>query len=246
MTLRWSIETYERLASTQDEMKSRLREQAATDVPEGLVIQAIEQSAGRGRQGRLWLSPPGNLYMSVLLKPACPVAQAGSLSLLICYSVGRALEALCGPGQGFQLKWPNDVLLKGKKCAGILLESETDEKGALQHVIAGIGVNLASAPAEVGIALNAACFSGLSLTETRDGILENLHEDYDVWGKEGFSPFADSWLKRTIRPGTPITAGAHSARISGAFKTIDINGNLIVIDESGQDRTFASGEIVQL
>lgn len=244
MSLNWSIETYERLSSTQDEMKARLAPGGAQSLPpEGLVIQAIEQSAGRGRQGRLWFSPPGNLYISLLLRPACSLAQAGALSLVISYSLARALESLCGPDAGFVLKWPNDVLLEGRKCAGILLETETGPNGALHYVIAGIGVNLVSAPPETGIALGAA--HTIALADLRDAVLDAVREDYNQWRVRGFAPFREKWLRRAFAPGTEISVGADKAKIAGTFKTVDHNGNLVMTDAQGRERTLASGEILQ-
>lgn len=245
MSLNWSIETYERLSSTQDEMKARLASGAHAPPPEGLVIQAIEQTAGRGRQGRLWFSPPGNLYISLLLKPECALPQAGALSLVISYSLARALEKLCGPGAGFVLKWPNDILLDGMKCAGILLETETDEYGALQHVIAGVGVNIVSAPPETGIALNTGSVRNVALADLRDAVLEAVREDYLQWRVRGFAPFREKWLQRAFAPGTEISVGADKAKIAGTFKTVDHNGNLVMTDAQGRERSIASGEILQ-
>lgn len=247
MPLNWTIETYERLSSTQDEMKARLTPGGnQTPPPEGLVIQAIEQSAGRGRQGRLWFSPPGNLYISLLLKPECSLPQAGALSLVISYSLARALEKLCGADASVVLKWPNDVLLEGRKCAGILLETGTDSQGALQYVIAGIGVNLVSAPAETGIALNASRLQNITLADLRDAVLENIREDYLQWRVRGFAPFREKWLQRGFAAGTDISVGADKSKIAGTFKTVDHNGNLVMTDAQGQERTIASGEILRI
>ena len=244
MTLTWSIETYERLSSTQDELKDRLNQ--GDEVTEGLVIQAIEQNAGRGRQGRLWYSPPGNLYMSLLLKPGCSLARSGSLSLVMALSIVRALERLAGEQIGITLKWPNDVFLNGKKCAGVLLETETDASGNLSHVIAGIGINVITAPADLGTALyDDRKFKSLTLSGIRDKILQEIARDYPVWLKKGFAPFKEEWLKRTCKTGTEITVGHFDRAIRGTFSSIDEKGNLIITDPEGQERKIASGEIIQ-
>ena len=106
--------------STNDEAKRRARSGA----PEGTLIWAGAQSAGRGRQGKSWFSPPGNLYLSLVLRPRCDVAQAAQLSFAAALAVGDACRGLLPAGAGLAYKWPNDVLVSGKKVAGILLESQ--------------------------------------------------------------------------------------------------------------------------
>lgn len=239
MTLNWQIETYETVESTQDAIRERLQKNPA----EGLVVQAIQQTRGRGRQGRLWFSPPGNLYLSILLKPAGDLTSLGQLSLVSSLSVCLALEQIYGKDRNFLLKWPNDILLKGVKCSGILLESETDRNGDVKALILGIGVNLLSAPADIGIALEPATNSKVPLGSVRDAVLQSVKENYTLWQKEGFTPFRKSWLERTVPAQTQISVGHGNAMKSGLFEDIDLKGNLVLQGPEGRSRTIASGEV---
>ena len=126
--------------STNDEAKDR----AVAGAPEGTVIWARQQRAGRGRRGRAWVSPPGNLYLSVILRPACEARSVAQLSFVAALAV---LDLVDGPLPGRACcKWPNDILVDGGKVAGILLESALRAEGRVDWVVLGIGVNLASHP----------------------------------------------------------------------------------------------------
>ncbi len=128
-------------ASTNEDAK-----QAAIDgEAEGLVVQALRQTAGRGRQGRVWESPEGNLYMSVLLRPACGPQAAGHYSFVAALAVFDTVRAFL-PQAEVLLKWPNDVLVNGKKISGLLLEAAPVENGRMDWLVLGIGVNVLHHP----------------------------------------------------------------------------------------------------
>ena len=113
--------SYDRLASSNDEAKRLAREGAE----EGTVVWAREQTAGRGRRGRQWIGIPGNLFVSFILRPACQPSTAAQLGFVAALGLGDAITAIAPADAELRCKWPNDVLLNGKKIAGILLESET-------------------------------------------------------------------------------------------------------------------------
>ena len=115
------------------------------------MVSAGEQTRGRGRHGRAWASPPGNLYASVLLRPDCAMAVAAQLSLVAGLALGEALVGLGPPALDLQLKWPNDVLIGGAKAAGILLEGASDADGRAAWVVVGTGVNLVSCPEDTSL-----------------------------------------------------------------------------------------------
>lgn len=115
-----------------------LREMADNGAPEWTAVMAENQTAGRGRMGRKWHSPPGNLYLSVLLRPGMESGELSRMSLLMSLAVYHAISQ---KGVTLRLKWPNDILWKGRKLAGILLEGKTMGAEVI-HVIAGIGINL--------------------------------------------------------------------------------------------------------
>lgn len=128
-----------------DSTNDQARRQAAAGAPEGLVIWADSQSGGRGRQGRAWQSPLGNLHCSILLRPSRPAAEIALLSFAAALSVCDALAPLLPEATQPRCKWPNDVLVEGCKIAGILLESEA-AGAAVTALVVGIGINLASHP----------------------------------------------------------------------------------------------------
>lgn len=239
MSVHWQIETYETLESTQETLRERLKQ----NPPEGLVVQAITQTRGRGRQGRLWFSPPGNLYLSVLLKPQGDLTALGQLSLVTSLSVCKALEEIYGKDHGFLLKWPNDILLQGKKCSGILLETEKDEPTGEKILIVGIGINIAAAPPEIGIALDPATGIMTPLADLRDSVLKNLGELYSIWQKQGFAALRGEWLSRSFAPQTSLKVGSGKTSKSGMFQEIDAQGSLILKDSRGQNLAISSGEV---
>jgi len=136
---------YPELGSTQD----RLRALAEAGAPEGTLVLADRQTAGRGRQGRSWHSPPGGLYLSLLLRPALEPGRAGWVTLAAALAVARAAGRF---GVAAGIKWPNDVLCAGRKVAGVLAEAALVE-GRVDRIVLGIGINLswggASPPPEL-------------------------------------------------------------------------------------------------
>lgn len=135
------IEVYDRLPGT----NAALRARADATVPEGLVLIAQAQSAGRGRSGRSFFSPPGGLYLSLLLRPELAARQAVFLTVMAAVAAARACEAVCGGT--IQIKWVNDLWKDGKKVCGILTEASMDvESGLLEYAIVGLGFNLLPPP----------------------------------------------------------------------------------------------------
>lgn len=135
------VEVYDRLPGT----NAALRTRAAEGAPEGLVLIAQAQSAGRGRSGRSFFSPPGGVYMSLLLRPELGARQAVFLTVMAAVAAARACESLCGVP--IQIKWVNDLWKDGKKVCGILTEAAMDvESGLLDYAIVGPGFNLVPPP----------------------------------------------------------------------------------------------------
>ena len=150
------LHAFDRVGSTNDEAR-RLAEQGTEA---GAVVVAKEQLRGRGRHGRVWQSPPGNLYASLLLRPGCTVARSAQLSLVASLALAEALIALAPPNSDVRVKWPNDVLVRGAKVAGLLLESASRPGGRVAWVVVGSGVNIASAPDDVPYPATALRYEG--------------------------------------------------------------------------------------
>jgi BirA family transcriptional regulator, biotin operon repressor / biotin---[acetyl-CoA-carboxylase] ligase len=206
VTVRWRVETHGGLSSTQDAAANAARAGA----PEGLVIQALTQSAGRGRRGRAWVSPRGGLYLSALLRPGCRAARAGELALMAGVALARALP-------GVRLKWPNDALLPGGKCAGILVESES-AGGRVAWAAVGIGVNIDTAPP------GAAAVPG-PLEAVRGRTLDALADTYALWRAQGLAPIRAAWLEASAHAlGQTVTAAGRT----GTFEGLDADGALLL------------------
>lgn len=232
---------HDRVASTNDEAR-RLAEAGAA---EGLVVTGGVQTAGRGRQGRAWASPHGNLYASFLLRPAVKPANAGELGFGAAVAVAETVEHLAH-GVDAKCKWPNDVLVGGKKIAGILLESRgTPEK--LDWLIAGIGVNVAEAPETTGWpATSLAALGGDPSVERALEILAaGLEHWYRHWLAEGFAPLRQAWLARAHALGESLKIRRNGDEREGRFAGLDPSGALVLELAGGRRETISYGEVVE-
>lgn len=221
-------------SSTQDALRER-------HLAEGAVAVTEHQTGGRGRHGRIWDDRPGtSLLVSVLLEPPDP-ASAAQLSLVCALAVAESVEgAIGGPAQ---VKWPNDVLVGGRKVAGILLEGRD---GA---VVCGVGVNVDQDAAALPAATRVPAASLRTLTgraHERVGVLvdllERLEARYDLWLASGLMPLLPELERRDALRGRPLTVG----RVSGTANGIAPDGRLRVVGADGRETLVASGEVVSL
>ncbi|HEX3535513.1 MAG TPA: biotin--[acetyl-CoA-carboxylase] ligase [Stellaceae bacterium] len=237
----YRLTRYETVGSTNDEAK-RLAEGGA---PEGTLVWGLAQSAGRGRRGRPWQSPPGNLYVSLLLRPAGSPAQVAQLGFVAALGLGDALQPLLDGGHAVQFKWPNDVLLNGRKLAGILLESETAIGQGTAFVVIGIGVNLATAPADTefpAVSLAAAGIPNVPPGLLLEAFAPHFESWYRRWLAEGFAPVRLAWLARASGLGEPVRVRLERATLLGRFLDLDEEGALLLEGQDGR-RRVAAGEI---
>jgi BirA family biotin operon repressor/biotin-[acetyl-CoA-carboxylase] ligase len=232
------IHHFPALGSTND----RLKEEARAGAPEWTVVLADEQSAGRGRQGRAWASPRGNLYLSALLRPA--FSRPGLIPLMAGVAVAEAVADL---GVDARVKWPNDVLAGGRKLAGILSESATVSAAGLDWIAVGIGVNLASAPAELAAtATSVAAEAGEAPEplEVAAGILARLGVWYDSLMREGPRSLLAAWRGRSLPWwGEVVEALSGDQVIRGVARDVDGDGALVLEGEGGSRVSLFSGEV---
>lgn len=234
----WQVKTLSHLPSTQDDMRQR----ASDGEAEGAVTQALMQTAGRGRLGNQWSSPLGNLYMSLLLRPHCPVNIAGQLAFVLAVALSDAIEAIIAPGHVKTLKWPNDILIDGRKCAGILLETQLSGHGIVDYVVAGIGVNIL-APPEDRIGLQAVAANAVAIHPFRDLALDRIGRYYRQWQADGFAPIRALWLAQVHGLGQPASARIKDGVTQGVFKGIDADGAFLLELPDGGMKTVQAGEI---
>lgn len=230
---------FDRVASTNDEAR-RLAEAGAG---EGLIVTGEIQTAGRGRQGRTWVSPHGGLYASFLLRPPVKPARAGELGFGAAVAVAETVERLA-PGAAAKCKWPNDVLVGGRKIAGILLESR-GSADRLDWLIAGIGLNVAEAPDKT--AWPAASLASLgaapSVERALEGLAARLEPWYRLWLGAGFAPLREAWLARAHALGQTLRIKRNGDEREGTFVGLDLSGALILELAGGRRETISYGEI---
>ena len=226
-----------------DEVDSTLNEAArlAPTMSGPVWILARRQRAGRGRRGRAWSDPEGNLAATLVMRPEGPPAQSALRSFVAALALYDACAAVTGRTGGLALKWPNDVLLNGGKLAGILLESAGAGR-SLSYLAIGIGVNLAGTPADM--VLDPGALRPVSLAQTTgvrvapEDFLTELAAAYAVhetrFVTHGFGPTRNAWLDRAARLGEVITARTGSETRTGRFETVDGSGNLILATAAGR------------
>jgi BirA family transcriptional regulator, biotin operon repressor / biotin---[acetyl-CoA-carboxylase] ligase len=228
----------ERVGSTNDEAK-RLARGGADD---HTLVWALEQTAGRGRRGRVWASPPGNLYVSLVLRPDAPPAQAAQLSFAAALGLGEAITALVPPLVELRYKWPNDVLLNGRKIAGILLESESGRDGGLDWLVLGVGVNITSHPPETERPATSLRDEGAGAA-TPELVLEGFARSLLVWTNRwlegGFGPIRAAWLRRASGVGEMIRVRLDREELVGRFAELDHDGALLLDTAAGRRRVTA-------
>jgi BirA family biotin operon repressor/biotin-[acetyl-CoA-carboxylase] ligase len=235
------LHRYETLGSTNDEARRLARDGA----PEGTLVWSLAQSAGKGRRGRVWMSPPGNLYLSLVQRPAGPPAQAAQLGFVAAIALGDALDQLAGPVPGLRYKWPNDLLIAGRKIAGILLEAETAAADATDFVIIGIGVNLVSAPRDVefpATSLAEAGCVGVIPPRLLEAFVGRFAGWAERWRDEGFAPVRVAWLMRASGLGEGIRVRLERQTFDGRFLDLDQDGALLLDGAEGH-RRIAAGEV---
>lgn len=240
MPISWSVETVEQTTSTQ----ILLQERAQSGAEEGLVIQALEQTAGRGRHGREWLSQKGNLFFSCMLKPQCELHCIGQLSLVVGLAVGKALRGFIDDKNALFLKWPNDILIDGEKCAGILLNTQLTSVHEVSHLFVGVGVNIETSPEEFGTDLRSHSVSDTDAKDVLDGILQNIEACYTIWNVEGFEPIRQGWLDVAHKKGAALSVKNHEDVEEGYFHDIDEDGSLIILDRAGNCKTISAGDVI--
>ncbi len=209
---------------------------ADTNAVEGDWLVALEQTAGKGRQGRDWISANGNFYGSVLVHLRDDDPPAQTLSLAAGLALIEALDAAV-PGQALMLKWPNDLLLAGKKLAGILLERSND------RVVVGFGVNLATAPdlpdrpaAALGGQLQPEAFAPL--------LAGSFARLLDLWRTSESFGLVLAWQGRAHLPGTRMTVhGAPDEVLSGRFAGLDPDGALRLMLDDGRLEVIRAADI---
>jgi len=241
----WRVERFSSVGSTNDIARGR----ALAGDPGQLWIIADEQTAGRGRLGRNWVSPRGNLHASALLIDPSPAPRAAELGFVAGVALRRAVADLAPAAVGeIRLKWPNDLVWRGAKLAGLLAEGIKLDGSRLACVV-GIGVNAAVAPEGMPYAttsLAATIGRAMSVDELFARLAFRFAEMLDVWDHGlGFASIRAQWLKHAAGIGGPIHVAGPKGALDGAFEGLDDGGRLLVRTTRGLE-TIEAGDIFLL
>lgn len=235
-----------------DSTNTRARDLARSGAAEGTVVIAEEQSAGRGRLGRSWSSPPGlNLYLSVILRPSVALEVVPQLTLVAGVAAAlTAREWVADAG----IKWPNDIVVRGKKTGGILTEMEAAE-GQVAFVVVGIGLNLNIRPEQFPPELREhagalSWFTGTKEPIARhrfaDRLLSQLEQAYETFVRSGFGALRDTWNELSLLTGRSVRIDSSGQISTGTVIGLDADGALLLRDESGSEKRVVAADVTVL
>lgn len=228
--------------STNEEAARLAREGA----PAGTLVWAKSQLGGKGRRGREWISPGGNLYMSLILRPNILLTQAPQLSFVAAVAVFNALCFTLPQTAKIHMKWPNDILVEGKKIAGILLESSA-QGDMLEWLVVGIGVNVASSPGKVSFPSTSLHESGATHASV-EGVLKHFTDSFkrvmEEWSGEGFAPVRKRWLEFAWCLGEKIEVKTEQELLQGRFADLDESGALVLETGKGEKRVLTAADVI--
>jgi BirA family transcriptional regulator, biotin operon repressor / biotin---[acetyl-CoA-carboxylase] ligase len=212
-----------------------------------LWVVAATQTAGRGRRGRAWASPEGNLYASLLLVDPAPTAVAPQLAFVAGLAVRDACAVLApGLADALKLKWPNDILCSGAKIAGILIEGEGGPVLGAMAAVIGIGINCRHHPEAVEHPATdfAAQGAPLAAPALLDALRRTMATRLTEWDRgAGFAGIRSAWLARAAGLGQPIRARLPDHEVSGVFEALDEAGRLILRLADGRREVITAGEV---
>jgi BirA family biotin operon repressor/biotin-[acetyl-CoA-carboxylase] ligase len=232
---------------TLDSTNSLTKELSARDAPEGTLVLCEEQTAGRGRVGRRWLSPKhANLLFSVLLRPKMPPGEVFSLTMILALAAIDAIKGVCS--LKVMIKWPNDLYVGGKKLGGILTEFSA-WKNHVEYVVLGLGLNVNWRPGESeglvypATSIMAETGKKVSREDLLVQTLENLEAYYRKISSGGVKDFHERWNEESVLRDKRVEIRAAGERICGKARGIDALGALIIVDDDGQEMKIVNGEV---
>ncbi len=234
-----------------DSTNRQAKSMAGQGAAEGTLVVAETQTHGRGRMGRSWHSPAGrNLYASLVLRPQLPPSQAPQITLMTAVALARTLQV--SAALDAKIKWPNDIMVGGKKIAGILTEISAD-MDAVDYVVVGFGINVnlpqAEVPKEIAsLATSIYQEKGIETSRARllCDLLKNYEAAYDLLNRQGFGPVMAQWRKMSDIIGQRVNVDVMEHRFTGVVETVDDDGVLILKDDQGETRRIFSGDVSRL
>lgn len=223
-------------------------ELASNGCEEGTVIISDEQTGGRGRHGRSWISPPRkNLYLSMVLRPHIPPRDAAILTLMSAVACTHAVKNMSGIP--VSIKWPNDIMVSNKKLGGILTEVKAD-MDSIKHAIIGVGININTGSSELSEALKTSATSVMIETGTghsRTLLAVEILKEINKWHKtllgKGKKPILDEWLRLSSTIGRTVQVREAKNKVTGIAEGIDNEGMLILKLGNGSHKRICAGDV---
>lgn len=231
--------------STNDEAK-RLAARGEDEAPDGTLVWARSQTAGRGRRGRRWISPAGNLYCSLILRPEIPLGKAVQLGFVAALAIYDAIARLAQPGHQISCKWPNDLLLQEKKVAGILLESEAVGAALPSWIVLGVGINVSHYPDDTEFPATSLWAEGcreVTVVDMLDAFSRHFLTWTNRWLHDGFAPVRNCWQLRAKGRHEEIEVKLDDEILRGTFLEMDEDGALILELAKGERRRISAGDV---
>jgi len=244
----WRVKSFDVLDGTNAALRRMV--EAGAEAREGLIITAKTQTAGRGRGGRAWVSPVGNLYASLLVKSEEGLARAPEIGFVAAVAVMAAIQSLMpdrASDAALRCKWPNDILFEGAKVSGILLETATAPDSEDAFVVLGIGLNL------IPVTLHNPQYEVTSLAQhgghvntalALEALAKQLALHLDLWRREGFGPIRRMWLERAAGRDDIITVQMPGEVLTGRFIDLDSDGALVLETRADARRRVLAGDVV--
>ena len=227
----WMLHDMDEVTSTNDEVLKLTQ----NIIGEKVIISARNQTNGRGRRGRDWISLEGNLFFSLGFE--CDFKDLGAMVFISSLGIWRTIQDL-NPLLDVQLKWPNDVLVNGRKICGMLLE-----KGEGHYLIVGIGVNIKAAPLLVSTIYPCTSLLDAGIDVDRKSFLRSFIGNFDnyvnMWKSQGFAPIRDEWLAHVKGLGQAIVVRTDNSDEEGIFKGVDDHGSLLMETAGGIKNIYA-------
>lgn len=246
LSTRWCGKGENRLQETMDSTNRAAKDMARAGAAHGSLAVCDRQTAGRGRMDRRWETPAGEaLTQTLVLRPRLSMDQAQLCTFAAALAAAKAIEEVC-PQLKPGLKWPNDVVIGGKKCVGILLEMVMDEHGYALAAGVGVNVNQSSFPEELQDRATSLFLETGEKTDRWDVLcayLKYMEQAVEVLEKDGFAGIYADYISRSVTVGQKVRVIGTGYEFTGTAKAVDETGALIVTDEKGNDRRVLSGDV---
>ena len=231
-----------------DSTNIRAKDLAAKGAPEGTVVVAEKQTKGRGRRGRSWFSPSGDgIYASLILRPTMSPAETPRITLMTAVAMAEALLSLTQ--LKIRIKWPNDILVNGKKIAGILTEISTEMDG-VDYIIVGLGLNVNTPPEsfpeevrEIATSIFIETGSEFPRAPLIREYLRRYEKYYEMFKKRGFESIMQRWKELADIAGQQIMVDVLGEKYIGEVLDVDNDGVLILRDNKGNTHRIFSGDV---